>query len=122
MCSQPIVQATQLARVRPCSAPSCSGESCSAPSNVPLWKLRVGSVPKRLKVRRFVAVPSSRYFAVAGPNERFDRSRLSATRSSWCAQSVCCAPRTASALMFLLPSTAPLPPRPAWRPSCEMVA
>src|SRR5688572_31371592 len=50
-------------------------------SNVPLWKLRVGSVPKRLNVSRFVAVPSSRYFAVAGPNERFERSRLNAVSS-----------------------------------------
>ena len=33
-----------------------------------------------------------------------------------------CVPRTAIALMFLPPSTAPLPPRPAWRPSWEMVA
>ena len=40
-----------------------------ASSNVPVWKLRVGSVPNRLKVSMFVAVPSSRYFAVAGPIE-----------------------------------------------------
>ena len=53
----------------------------AASSNVPLWKLRVGSAPKRLNVSRLVAVPSSRYFAVAGPNERFDRSRLSAVSS-----------------------------------------
>ena len=86
----------------------------AAPSNVPLWKLRVGSVPSRLKVSRFAAVPSSRYFAVAGPNDRFDSALLysielasdAPTRSGW-------VPRTAIALMFLLPSTAPLPPRPA---------
>ncbi len=60
---------------------SCSGDRFAAPSKLPLWKLRVGSALKRLNVRRFVAVPSSRYFAVAGPNERFDRSRLIAVTS-----------------------------------------
>ena len=122
MCSQPIVHATQLARVRVCATLSSSGDSVAASSKVPLWKLRVGSVPKRLNVRRFVAVPSSRYFAVAGPNDRFDRSRLKSVSSRGCAHSQRCVPRTAIALMFLLPSTAPLPPRPACRPSCEIVA
>jgi len=113
MCSQPIVHATQLARVRACAVVNCSGEMLSAPSNEPLWKLRVGSVPKRLNVSRLAAVPSSRYLAVAGPNERFDRSRLNSVSSRGCAQSHRFVPRTAIALMFLLPSTAPLPPRPA---------
>ena len=87
MCSQPIVHATQLARVRACSTLSCSGDRFGASSKVPLWKLRVGSVPKRLNVSRFVAVPSSRYFAVAGPNDRFDRSRLNSVSSRGCAHS-----------------------------------
>ena len=123
MCSQPMVQATQLARVRACvDAELARARACGASSNVPLWKFRVGSAPKRLNVSRFVAVPSSRYLAVAGPNERFDRSRLSSVSSRGWAQSQRCVPRTAIALMFLLPSTAPLPPRPACRPSCEIVA
>ena len=42
-------------RVRRRSAPR--GERLAASSNVPLWKLRVGSAPKRLNVSRFVAVP-----------------------------------------------------------------
>ena len=113
MCSQPIVHVTQLSRVLVRVAVSCSGERLTASSNVPLWKLRVGSALKRLNVSRFVAVPSSRYFAVAGPNDRFDRSRLSAVRSCGWAHSTRCFPRTAIALMFLAPSTAPLPPRPA---------
>ena len=46
------------------------------------WKLRVGSAPKRLNASKFVAVPSSRYLAVAGPNDRFDRSRLSSISSA----------------------------------------
>ena len=122
MCSQPIVQATQLARVRACATLIASGDRRAASSKVPLWKLRVGSVPKRLNVRRFVAVPSSRYLAVAGPNDRAERSRLRSVSSRGCAHSRRAVPRRAIALMFLLPSTAPLPPRPACRPSCEMVA
>src|SRR6478609_2739735 len=113
MCSQPIVQATQLARVFERPELNSCGERFDASSNVPLWKLRVGSVPKRLKVRMLVAVPSSRYFAVAGPIDRFDRSRLRAVTPRGSAYSQYCVPRTAIALMFLLPRTAPLPPRPA---------
>ncbi len=101
MCSQPMVQATQLARVRACATPNCSGDRRSACSKVPLWKLRVGSVPKRLNVSRLVAVPSSRYLAVAGPNERFDRSRLNAVSSPGYAHAVRCVPRTANRLDVL---------------------
>src|SRR3954469_22102376 len=117
MCSQPIVQATQLARVFARPALSSCGDRFGDSANVPLWKLRVGSVPKRLNVRILVAVPSSRYLAVAGPIDRFDRSRLSSVTRLGSAYSEYVAPRTAIALMFLLPRTAPLPPRPAWRPS-----
>ena len=94
---------TQLSRVFDRVADSCSGDRLAASSNVPLWKLRVGSALKRLNVSRFVAVPSSRYFAVAGPNDRFDRSRLSAVTSCGCAHSTRRVPRTAIALMFLEP-------------------
>src|SRR5262245_27181677 len=122
MCSQPIVHVTQLARVFERVLLISAGDRLAASSNVPPWKLRVGSAPKRLKVSRFVAVPSSRYFAVAGPNERRDRSLLIAINSCGYAHSGRWVPRTAIALRFLAPITAPLPPRPAWRPSCEIVA
>src|SRR5882724_3286860 len=120
MCSQPMVHAIQLLRVFDRTAPNCSGERFTASSNVPLWKLRVGSAPKRLNVSRFVAVPSSRYFAVAGPKDFFERDLLSAVSFEGCAHTVRRVPEIAIALMFFEPSTAPLPPRPAWRPSCEM--
>ena len=61
-------------------------------------------------------------FAVAGPNDRVERDLLMTVSSLGCAHSASCVPRTAIALTFLAPSTAPLPPRPAWRPSCDMVA
>src|SRR6185295_7531514 len=122
MCSHPMVQATQLARMRLWEVRISSGEMLTASSNVPLWQLRVGNAPRRLNVSRLVAVPTSRYLAVAGPNDRFDRLLLYSVSSRGCAHSQRWVPRTAIALTFLLPSTAPLPPRPAWRPSCEMVA
>ena len=50
--------------------------------------------------------------AVAGPNDRFDRSLLNSVSSRGCAHSQRWVPRTANALTFLLPNTAPLPPRP----------
>src|SRR5689334_8473648 len=122
MCSQPIVQVMQLSRVLERVALSSSGDRLAASSNAPLWKLRVGSAPNRLNVSRLVAVPSSRYLAVAGPNDRRDRDLLIAVSSAGCAHSARCVPRKAIALIFLAPNTAPLPPRPAWRPSWEMVA
>src|SRR5215469_16718615 len=113
MCSHPIVQAAQLSRVFERVALSCSGERLTASSNEPLWKLRVGRAPNRLKVSRLVAVPSSRYLAVAGPNDRSDKDLLICVSSRGCAHAVLRAPRRAIALMFLAPKTEPLPPRPA---------
>src|SRR6185436_8315650 len=81
-----------------------------------------GRTPSRLNVSRFAAVPSSRYLAVAGPNERADSALLYWASSRGRAHSQRWVPRTAIAFTFLLPRTAPLPPRPAWRPSCEIVA
>ena len=95
------MHATQLSRVFARVVLSCSGERLSASSKVPLWKFRVGSAPKRLNVSRLVAVPSSRYFSVAGPNDRFDKSLLIAVSSRGCAHTGRCVPRTAIALMFL---------------------
>ena len=99
-----------------------SAASFGAPANVAALKLRVGKVEIALNASRFARVPSSRYFAVAGPNERARRSRAAA-RTRWgSAVAHFVAARTATALMHLDPSTAPSPPRPAWRPSCETVA
>src|SRR6185436_4312465 len=81
-----------------------------------------GRTPSRLNVSRFAAVPSSRYLTVAGPNERADSALLYWASSRGRAHSQRWVPRTAIAFTFLLPRTAPLPPRPAWRPSCEIVA
>ena len=75
MCSQPMVQAAHDWRATRRAAFSASPDSAAASSNVPCWKFRVGSAARRLKVSRLATVPSSRYFAVAGPNERCDRSR-----------------------------------------------
>ena len=50
-----------------------------ASANVAAWKLRVGSVAIALNASRLASVPSSRYFAVAGPNERSRRSRAAAS-------------------------------------------
>src|SRR4029077_4007744 len=116
MCSHPIVQATQLARVLVWVWRISSGEMLDAASNVPDWKLRVGSTPRRLNVSRLDAVPSSRYLAVGGPNDRVDSCLLYSASSRGCAHSHRCVPRRAIAFTFLLPRTAPLPPRPAWRP------
>ena len=46
-----------------------TGETIQIPAKTTL-KFRVGKACSRLKTSRFVAVPSSRYLAVAGPNER----------------------------------------------------
>ena len=66
-----MVHATQLVRTRECRALSSRGERLAASSKVPVLKFRVGSAPKRLNVSRFVAVPNSRYLAVAGPTDSF---------------------------------------------------
>ena len=78
MCSQPIEQDAQLLRATPRSSCSCSAASFGAPANVAAVKLRVGSVLTALKASRLASVPSSRYFAVAGPKLRARRSRAAA--------------------------------------------
>ena len=70
-----------------------------------------------LKVSRLASVPSSRYFAVAGPNERARRSRAALSTAAGSADATLVAARTAMALSRLAPITAPSPPRPACRPS-----
>ena len=78
MCSQPIEQDAQLLRATPRSSCSCSAASFGASSKVAAVKLRVGSVLTALKASRLASVPSSRYFAVAGPKLRARRSRAAA--------------------------------------------
>ena len=99
------------------------GGKRGASSNSAAWKLRVGSVEIALKERRFASVPSSRYFSVAGPNERARRSRAAfSTAAESASGALPPALRTATALIRFAPSTAPSPPRPACRPSCDTVA
>ena len=122
MCSQPIVQDAQLCRATFRIAARSSAASAGAWSKVDAWKFLVGSVLIALKASRLASVPSSRYFAVAGPNDRARRSRAAASTASGSAGATLAAARTAMALIRLAPSTAPSPPRPACRPSWEIVA
>src|ERR1022692_1326248 len=122
MCSQPMVQEAQLLRVTLRNLDRSSAASFGAPANVADWKLRVGRVLMALKASRLASVPSSRYLAVAGPNERARRSRAAASTAGGSAEATLVAARTATALSRLAPMTAPSPPRPACRPSCEIVA
>src|ERR687888_1280741 len=122
MFSQPIEHDAHEFRATLRASARSSAASCGAPANVAAWKLRVGSVEIALKASRLASVPSSRYFAVAGPKERLRRSRAAAsTRCGWAVGHFVAA-RTATALMRLDPSTAPSPPRPAWAPAWETVA
>ena len=104
------------------SSAICSALSASAPSNDAAEKLRVGSAEMALKARRLAMVPSSRYFAVAWPNERWRSSLAAASTAGGSAEATLVRARTMTALHHLEPSTAPRPPRPACRPSWEMVA
>ena len=122
MCSQPIVHDAQLCRATWRIAARSSAASWGAPSNVAAWKFLVGSVLIALKASRLASVPSSRYLAVAGPNDRSLRSRAAASTAPGSAGATFAAARTAMALIRLAPSTAPSPPRPACRPSWEIVA
>src|SRR5215471_5146755 len=121
MCSQPMVQDAQLLRATLRSSASSSAASRGAPANVAAWKLRVGRALIALNASRLARVPSSRYFAVAGPKERARRSFAAASTASGSAGATLVAARTATALSRLAPSTAPSPPRPACRPSWEIV-
>ena len=64
--SQPIEHDAQLSRT--------AARSSSASVVVSVPKLRPGSAESALNVSRLASVPRSRYFAVAGPNERARRS------------------------------------------------
>src|SRR5919199_13354 len=79
MCSQPMVQAAQEFRATRRASFSVSPDRASASANRPCWKFRVGRACRRLKVSRLATAPSSRDLAVAGPNDRRDRSRAAAT-------------------------------------------
>src|SRR3984957_1090916 len=130
MCSHPIVQDAQLLRAtrrRPAtgsapgsapgppsvSSPTASAASFSAPSHVAAWKFLVGSVLIALKASRLASVPSSRYFAVAGPNDRARRSLAAARTASGSAVAIFPPARTAVAFRFFGAPTPPPPPPPA---------
>src|SRR4051794_33860446 len=121
MCSQPIVHDAQLLFVTPRASTTSSAASSVAPSKVADWKLRVGRGLMALKVNRFARVPSSRYFAVAGPKDFARRFFAAASTPAGSAGATFVVARTATALMFLDPRTAPRPPRPACRPSWDTV-
>ena len=121
-CSQPIEHDAHEDFVTSRACESSSELSCTAPSKVAAVKLRVGSVDRALKARTLAIVPSSRYFAVARPRERSRRSLAASRTPAGSAGATFVVAWTASALTCLAPITAPRPPRPAWRPSWEMVA
>src|SRR5215207_7271962 len=79
MCSQPIEHDAQLSRATLRASARSSAARRGASEKVEAWKLRVGSVAIALKASRLASVPSSRYLAVAGPNERSRRSRAAAS-------------------------------------------
>src|SRR5690349_15217465 len=79
-CSHPIEHDAHELRATCFSSDTSLTSSAGAPSNVAAEKLRVGSVEIALNVSRLAIVPSSRYFAVAGPNER-SRRFLDASRT-----------------------------------------
>ena len=99
-----------------------AARSSSASVIVSVPKLRPGSAERALNVSRFESVPMPRYFAVAGPNERARRSFAAASTAPGSATGHFAVARTAIAFSRLDPITAPSPPRPAWRPSCDTVA
>src|SRR5204863_3002176 len=112
--SQPIEHDAQLSR----TAARSSRESV----DVPVPKLRPGRAESALNVSRLDSVPRPRYFAVAGPNERARRSLAASSTAAGSATGQRATARTATAFRRLAPSTAPSPPRPAWRPSWDTVA
>src|SRR6185437_3995396 len=113
MCSQPIEHEAHELRATCRSLATSSAPSASAPSNLTAEKFRVGSVEIALKASRLAIVPSSRYLAVAAPNDR-SRSALAAARTpAGSAEATLACARTMIALHHLEPITAPSPPRPA---------
>ena len=123
MCSQPIVQATQLARVARASALSCSGERFGRlleRAALEVARRQRAEAIERQQVRRGAELAVLRRRRTERPLRQVAAAARSARADA--PTRTRCVPRTAIALMFLLPSTAPLPPRPACRPSCEIVA
>src|SRR3954453_10179563 len=98
MCSQPIEHEAQLSRAMPRASARSSAARRGASENVDSWKLRVGSVAVALNASEFATVPTSRYFAVAGPNDRVRRSRAAASTALGSAEATLVAGRTATAL------------------------
>ncbi len=92
-CSQPIVQAAQDERVRSRATLSCSGAIAAEPAKFLVGNCASVNTFNRLNASRFAAVPSSRYLAVAGPN---DFSRVAERgRPAFPVRPRTCAPRSA---------------------------
>src|SRR3954471_22251657 len=119
MCSQPIVHDAQFSRATWRAAASSSAARLGAAAKLAAWKLRVGSVAMALNARRFASVPTSRYLAVAGPNERSRNARAAATTPGGSAGATFVTARTATAFRRFAPMIAPPPPPPPPpRPGC----
>src|SRR5580693_3008634 len=122
MCSHPIEHDAHELRAICLRSAISSAPSFGASSNRAALKLRVGSVEIALNASRFAIVPSSRYLAVAAPNDRVRRSLAALRTAAGSAEATLVPGRTRIALHSFEPITAPSPPRPAWRPSWEIVA
>src|SRR5271169_3317710 len=110
MCSHPMVHEAHPLRTTPVISDSCSLDNRGASAKVACWKLRVGKVLTALKASRLASVPSSRYLAVAGPNESLLSARAASTTPLGSDDGTLVAARTAIAFRPLAPITAPSPP------------
>src|SRR6516165_5263050 len=103
MCSHPIEHDAHELRATWRSCATSSAPSDAAPSNLAAEKLRVGRAEIALKLSRLAIVPSSRYFAVAAPNERRRRSRAAPSTPAGSADRTFVPPRTITALHHFEP-------------------
>ncbi len=113
--SQPIEHDAQLSRT--------AARSSSASVVVSVPKLRPGSAESALNVEQ--VGERAEVAVLRGGRPERARAEILARRRAPRPESATgqrAAARTATALSRLAPSTAPSPPRPAWRPSCETVA
>ncbi len=89
------------------------------PSNVAVWKLRVGRQPRLLSTSRYCGVPNFVWLAREVFRSATAALRISATRSGF-ATATSPEPFTMMPLRFFEPITAPGPPRPKARSSTLM--
>ncbi len=117
------VHDAQLLRATLRSPASSSAARAGAPSKVAAWKLRVGSVDKRVErqqvgQRAELAVLRGRRARTTGPAGPWRRRAPPAGSAG----ATFAAGADGDGLDVLGASTAPSPPRPACRPSCDRVA